>query len=277
MLKNNSLILYIMAENINIIKKETMQRLLKDVRQIIKHPLVDNGIYYSHDDTDMMKGYAMIVGPYETPYFGGYYFFTFDFPFDYPFSPPKVTFLTNDGLTRYNPNLYKCGKVCVSILNTWRGDKWSSCQTINSVLLTLCSLLNEAPLENEPGQTKSSGDFIPYQNSIEYSNINFSICDIINPYKNNISPHFSLFYPFMKEHFINNYDKLLEFIELKETTVYKKNEYVSIYNMKTDINYTILKSKLISTKEIITAETVPKLELDKTDNIDNMDEKKQIK
>ncbi len=42
------------------IGKETMQRLLKDVRQIIKNPLTDQGIYYIHDDTDMMKGYAMI-------------------------------------------------------------------------------------------------------------------------------------------------------------------------------------------------------------------------
>ena len=73
------------------IKKETVQRLLKDVRQIIKHPLTGNGIYYSHDESDMMKGYALIVGPADTPYFGGYYFFKFDYPYDYPFSPPKVT------------------------------------------------------------------------------------------------------------------------------------------------------------------------------------------
>ena len=162
-----------MAETNKIIKKDTIQRLLKDVKQIIKHPLTDNGIYYSHDETDMLKGYAMIVGPSDTPYFGGFYFFEFNFPDDYPFSPPTVIFKTNDGLTRFNPNLYKCGKVCVSILNTWSGDKWSSCQTINSILLTLCSLLNDSPLENEPGHTTNSRDFVPYQKSIEFSNINF--------------------------------------------------------------------------------------------------------
>jgi ubiquitin-protein ligase len=57
------------------VSKETIHRLLKDVKQIIKSPLTDQGIYYIHDDADMMKGYAMIVGPRDTPYFGGYYFF----------------------------------------------------------------------------------------------------------------------------------------------------------------------------------------------------------
>ena len=94
-------------DDIKVIKKETIHRLLTDVKQIIKNPLIDNGIYYSHDDTDMLKGYAMIVGAENTPYFGGFYFFDFQFPYDYPYSPPKVTYRTNDGVTRYNPNLYK--------------------------------------------------------------------------------------------------------------------------------------------------------------------------
>ena len=234
-----------MAETNKIIKKETIQRLLKDVKQIIKHPLTDNGIYYSHDETDMLKGYAMIVGPADTPYFGGFYFFEFNYPDDYPFSPPKVIFKTNDGLTRYNPNLYKCGKVCVSILNTWSGDKWSSCQTINSILLTLCSLLNESPLENEPGQSKTSKDFVPYQKSIEFSNINFAICDIINLSKHKIPYPFQVFYSFMKENFVKNYDKLLEFVEKKTENIYIYD--VHLYMMSTKVDYISLKQKLIDT------------------------------
>jgi len=236
-----------------VITKETIQRLLKDVKQIIRHPLTDNGIYYSHDESDMMKGYALIIGPADTPYFGGFYFFKLDFPYDYPFSPPKVTYMTNDGLTRYNPNLYKCGKVCVSILNTWSGDKWSSCQTINSLLITLCSLLNESPLENEPGHSKTSKDYIPYQKSIEFSNINFAICDIINKNKNKIPSPFEMFYPFLKENFLKNYDKLLEFVEKKQDE--KSVEVVNIYIMTTNIDYVELKNKLIETKMVV--ETTP--------------------
>jgi len=243
-----------MTETIKIIKKETIQRLLKDVKQIIKHPLTDNGIFYSHDDSNMMEGYALIIGPRETPYFGGFYFFKFVFPCDYPFSPPKVTYMTNDGTTRYNPNLYKCGKVCVSILNTWSGDKWSACQSINSILLTLCSLLNEAPLENEPGHTKKSTDFIPYQQSIEFSNIDFAICEIINRTNNKIPHPFDLFYPFMKEMFIKNYTILLEFVESKKDE--HGERIVKIYNMNTFIDYVKLKEKLILTKSIIDSETI---------------------
>jgi len=235
-----------MVDSGKIIKKETVQRLLKDVKQLIKHPLTDNGIYYSHDEIDMMEGYALIIGPSDTPYFGGNYFFKFDFPYDYPFSPPKVTYMTNDGSTRFNPNLYKCGKVCVSILNTWSGDKWSSCQTINSILLTLCSLLNNAPLENEPGHSKSHKDFIPYQKSIEFCNIQFAICELMNKKKNKIPSPFEIFYPIMKQQFIKNFDKILEFVESKkeENGVF----IVDLYTMKTNINYVELKKKLMETK-----------------------------
>lgn len=236
-----------MTDSQKVIKTETIKRLLKDVKQIIKHPLTDNGIYYFHDDVDMTKGYAMIVGPINTPYFGGYYFFIFNYPIDYPFSPPTVTYMTNDGMTRFNPNLYKCGNVCVSILNTWAGEKWSSCQTINSVLLTLCSLLNEAPLENEPSQTRHSNDFIPYQKSIEFKNIDFAICDFI--LKNKIPEPFQMFYVFMKEHFINNYDKLLAYVKSKSNE--NSSQYVHIYNMVTNINYSNLEKKLIQAKTFI--------------------------
>jgi ubiquitin-conjugating enzyme E2 Z len=164
----------------NFIPKETIQRLLKDVKQIIKNPLTDQGIYYIHDDTDMMKGYAMIVGPSDTPYFGGFYFFEFTYPSDYPHSPPKVKYCTNGNNIRFNPNLYCCGKVCISLLNTWRGDQWTSCQTISTVLLTLCTLLCSDPLLNEPGVDKKHRDMANYTDIIEFSNLNIAVCDIVS-------------------------------------------------------------------------------------------------
>jgi ubiquitin-protein ligase len=232
-----------------MIKTETSKRLLRDIRQIIKHPLTDNGIYYSHDETDIMRGYAMIVGPSDTPYFGGYYFFLFEYPNDYPFSPPKVTFMTNDGITKFNPNLYKNGKVCISILNTWNGDKWSACQTINSVLLALCSLLNSSPFENEPNETNKSIDFMPYQKSITYKNIDFAICDMIHPDKLRLPSPFELFYPFMVQHFLNNYEKILSFV--KSQPKYITSEHVITFDMLIIINYEKLENKLIQIKHLI--------------------------
>jgi ubiquitin-protein ligase len=67
----------------------------------------------------MLLGYAYICGPKDSMYFGGNYFYKFEFPYDYPHRPPKMTFMNTDGKTRFHPNMYKTGKICLSILNTW--------------------------------------------------------------------------------------------------------------------------------------------------------------
>lgn len=51
------------------------KRLLKDVKDIYKNPLHDQGIYYIHDETNMKKGYAVVFGPSDTLYQYGAYFF----------------------------------------------------------------------------------------------------------------------------------------------------------------------------------------------------------
>ena len=54
-------------------KKKNQKRLLKDVVDIIKNPLDDNGIYYKHDENNMLRGYALVMGPEQTLYNYGYY------------------------------------------------------------------------------------------------------------------------------------------------------------------------------------------------------------
>ena len=55
----------------------------------------------------MLRGYAVVFGPSDTLYRYGCYCFEFKFPTNYPFSPPKLTYMTNDGCTRFHPNLYR--------------------------------------------------------------------------------------------------------------------------------------------------------------------------
>ena len=74
-----------------VISKDSIHRLVRDIKLINKSPLHDQGIYYNHDDENILKGYAMIIGPSETPYENGMYFFELDFPCDYPHCPPKLT------------------------------------------------------------------------------------------------------------------------------------------------------------------------------------------
>jgi len=237
----------------HFISKETINRLLKDVKQIIKNPLTENGIYYIHDDTDMMKGYALIIGPSETPYFGGNYFFDFNYPMDYPHSPPKVKYWTNGNGIRFNPNLYTSGKVCVSLLNTWRGDQWTSCQSISTVLLTLCTLLCNNPLLNEPGVAKNNPDMNSYDEIIQFANLDVAICDIIEKKKSVYIPFFDNFYSFIKENFIRNYEKLLEFAENKNMGFHGevKNYRTNFYSMNINIDYNYIIKRIKEVKTLV--------------------------
>ncbi|KAI9592779.1 ubiquitin-conjugating enzyme/RWD-like protein [Syncephalis fuscata] len=75
--------------------------------------------------------------------------FLMEFPRQYPSVPPVVRIITTDGgQTRFNPNLYADGKVCLSILGTWTGsagEQWSSAHGVSSVLLSIQSIMSETP------------------------------------------------------------------------------------------------------------------------------------
>jgi len=204
-------------QKIITVKKETIQRLIKDVKQLKKNPLSTENIYYIHDEENILKGYALIIGSVDTPYFGGYYFFELSYPQDYPHSPPKVLFIPFVDNIRFNPNLYTTGKVCISLLNTWKGDQWTSCQTISSVLLTLGTLLCKDPLLNEPGITSHHRDFNNYTKIIEFKNIEISIIHLLkNPILyNERFPFIHLFYSIIQDKFLENREKLLQIIEAK--------------------------------------------------------------
>ena len=159
----------------SFIAKDTLRRIISDIKDLRLNPLTAHGIFYEHDETDMLKGRALIIGPADTPYADGFYLFRFNFPVNYPHAPPTVEFCTGDGYTRFNPNLYRTGKVCLSILNTWKGEPWSGCQTISSVLLAICTVLNAEPLLNEPGITKAHRDYDAYNAIITYKNIEVAV------------------------------------------------------------------------------------------------------
>lgn len=221
-----------------VITQDTVKRLLKDVRHIMKNPLNDNGIYYAHDSDDMMKGYAMIIGPKDTPYFGGYYFFEINYPGDYPHTPPKVIYKTNGDKVRFNPNLYTSGKVCVSLLNTWHGEQWTSCQSISTILLTLCTLLCKDPLLNEPGLTKTHRDFDNYTRIIEYKNLEIAVLKMMEQTPNYFPSNFTMFFSEMKENFHNNKKDLLTLIQEHKTELPEKIQIsTSVYSMNIRIDY----------------------------------------
>lgn len=49
---------------------------------------------------------------------------------------------TGSGRVRFNPNLYNCGKVCLSLLGTWQGPGWDPIRsTLLQVLVSIQSLI----------------------------------------------------------------------------------------------------------------------------------------
>ena len=189
-----------------------VKRIMKDIYDIRENPLTDHGIFYEHDEEDILKGKFLIIGNNDTPYSYGYYLFDITFPENYPFSPPICRGITNDGITRFNPNLYRDGKVCLSILNTWSGEQWSGCQSISTILLNICSnIFVDNPLLNEPGIPKLHYNIPIYNEIISYKNIDFSIVSQLkNMY---IQDKYPIFYNIMKQKFIENYKNIVSNIQ----------------------------------------------------------------
>ena len=152
----------------------------KDFDTLQQSDMSNDGIYFNinHQEKTLT---TMIIGPKDTPYEGGFYFFDVSLTDRYPFKPPKVTFLTTDGKSRMNPNLYTNGKVCLSILGTWSGPTWTSCMSITTVLLALVTILNENPIQNEPGYENDVGYRCKdYNKFIEHENIRIAVLSNYN-------------------------------------------------------------------------------------------------
>jgi ubiquitin-protein ligase len=210
--------------------------------------LEDSGIYYYYNEDNINFIYAMLYGPEKTPYEKGFYFFSFEYPASYPMEPPMAKYYTQGFLRnphsntpfniRFNPNLYCCGKVCLSMLNTWSGPGWVPTNTISNVLVAIQALvLNEEPLRNEPGFEFSPKPTIDkYSQLIEYANISIGVLEMIE----NTPKKFEYFKPIMEELFLKNIDFY------KNTVLTKNDKYKGkalespAYGMKCNLDYQTL-------------------------------------
>tara|TARA_Y100000590_G_C15722705_1_gene1014058 strand:- start:2949 stop:3314 length:366 start_codon:yes stop_codon:yes gene_type:complete len=84
---------------------------------------------------------AIIMGPVDTPFEGGIFKLKIDFTKNYPLEAPTVYFTTKI----FHPNIDSSGAICLDILK----DKWNPALSIDKVLLSICSLLDD-PNPDDP-------------------------------------------------------------------------------------------------------------------------------
>lgn len=251
------------------------KRIMADMKNLNKNEeLKKCGIHVKFNEDNIYNAQALILGPADTPYEKGFYFFDINFPSDYPMNPPKVKFCTLDGHVRFNPNLYACGKVCLSIIGTWSGPGWTSCLTLSTVLVSIQSLLNENPITNEPGFEKEplTGETSKTYNSvIAYNNIRVAVIKMLE----NTPYMFKYFKPIMIDYFNEYRDFYSDYIN-QHMKSHNKKYSTRIYSMngKYDIKFLEENIKIMSSK-YGNIEPQPMLEEVK-ETVSNVEQKTQI-
>lgn len=226
--------------------QKAIKRIHHDIKNIRRAKLENLGIYTFFNEENIFNAKAMIIGPHDCPYTHGYYLFDIIFPNDYPTNPPSVKYMTLDNAWRANPNLYKCGKVCLSLINTWHGHKqgegWTSCQTLETVLISIQSLVLgvEHPIQCEPGYESETGKrSLDYNRLLRYNNLNVAVLKMIlkTPYG------FECFKDIMVDKFMENkfhFDNYLISIKKDHGKSFKS----SIYSMYQVFDVALLQKKM---------------------------------
>ena len=132
---------------------------------------------------------CVIMGSAGTPYAHGAFVCDIYFDDGYPDGPPKINLsTTGGGLIRFNPNLYNCGKVCLSLLGTWRGsstENWNpKVSTLLQVILSIQAIImsnevyfNEPNYEHLMGTDQGEKLNNGYANIVRYGTLKYAIIE----------------------------------------------------------------------------------------------------
>ncbi len=115
------------------------KRLLTEFKKIQQEPVLNCSAGPKEDD--LYCWCASIIGPKDTPYYGGIFKLELLFTTKYPIKPPQVRFKTKI----FHPNIDSSGGICIDILK----DAWNPLLSVRTILLSICSLLND-PNTDDP-------------------------------------------------------------------------------------------------------------------------------
>jgi len=124
--------------------------LLNEYKVLSKEPWTH--IELINDNIFTWKVALIVLNP-DSLYYGGYFVAKMTFPSSYPYSPPDFRFKN----PLHHPNVYPDGRLCLSILHPPGDDemsgesaaiRWSPAQRVESVLLSVLSLLDDANIDS---------------------------------------------------------------------------------------------------------------------------------
>ncbi|KAL4957246.1 hypothetical protein BDW69DRAFT_156727 [Aspergillus filifer] len=136
-----------------------------------------SGIFARSWESRMDLLRVMLIGPQGTPYAHAPFVFDMQFTSNYPNEPPAMMFHSwTIGRGAVNPNLYADGRICLSLLGTWRTqspeEMWSpGNSTVLQILVSMMGLvLVKEPYYNEAGSAEASTANVGERiNSAKYS------------------------------------------------------------------------------------------------------------
>ena len=241
-------------ESVNL---RVLKRINSDIAELGKNidDLNNNGIFWHIDEDNMREIFFVITGPEGTPYAYAPFFFKFTFPDNYPLIPPEGKFCTSDGQTRFNPNLYVEGKICLSILGTWSGPSWTPVMTIKTVIISIIGLvMSSEPLRNEPGlESSKKEDIDEYNDVVEFRSMKTAIIAQLN----NCQECFKPLYDKIVERFRMDFVKIMAKID-KNLEKFKTPTMVKPrYGACALIDYVSLKNDMIELGRKFGCEIIP--------------------
>ncbi|KAH3758691.1 ubiquitin-conjugating enzyme E2 [Pelomyxa schiedti] len=132
--------------------------LTKQLKDLAKDPV--EGFCVEVINDNLFEWRIWLEGPSETVYEGAVYELKMTYPADYPMMPPKLKFVSEF----WHPNVYKDGKVCISILHPpgedamsgeLASERWLPTQNVSSIILSVVSML-AAPNFSSPANVDAS-------------------------------------------------------------------------------------------------------------------------
>ncbi len=224
-------------ERMNKITPKTIMRIMSELSSLKKDLPInwDSSIVMRISKTNTNLISFIIVGPKDTPYHNGLFEFHAYFPDNYPSVVPKVLINTTDNSrVRFNPNLYNNGKVCLSLLGTWQGEKGESwipeISTFFQVLISIQSLiLVDEPYFNEPGYEKTMNTpdgkkhSSLYNDNIRYETVKVAMIGML---KNKVK-HYE---DFIEQHFKLKKDEIIQVVDKWYQESINKEKFKKVYD-----------------------------------------------